>query len=263
LPSDGLIASVYAKSKTYHRKSDPRERYAMISRINRIEKFTPKGKLLDIGCGTGLLLDVAVERGWDVFGLEPAQEGIETISTSVKSRVMQGVLTKGLFETESFDVVVFWSVIEHVINPVELLTIAHDLLKTGGILVIQTPNVDSLSARLFRGQWTSTSFIDHLILWSRESLLKVISNLGFKVIKLQYAGTPFPFGYNFRKQEIQTSGEMSESRKKQKQNQESKQRLLDYFRHMMLRSKACHFLIKNLTNVLHLGDNIEVYAKKT
>lgn len=261
LPSNELIE--YAKSRTYYRKPDQLQRHAMVSRIKKIEKFAPKGKILDVGCGTGWLLDVAAERGWDVFGVEPAQEGIEIIPTRLKNRIIQSVLTKGLFETESFDVVVLWSVIEHTHNPVEVLTIVADLLKKGGLLVIQTPNVDSLNARFFRGYWTSASFIDHLILWSRKSLLKVIGNLGFKVIKLQYAGVPFPLDYNFGKTGTYKPSKNNESQQEPRSKKTSKMRMLDRIRHKTLRSKACHFMIKNMISILHLGGNIEVYAIKT
>lgn len=103
----------------------------------------------------------------------------------------------GRFEDYSpsrrFEVILMLNLIEHVDNPGELLRKAHDVLSPDGIVIIKTPNTDSLDARLFRKRnWGGYHCPRHWVLFNRENLEALVERAGLKVHYFQYTqGAPF------------------------------------------------------------------------
>lgn len=112
--------------------------------LDLIEKFTSHtGKLLDIGSGKGEFLAAARERGWEVSGVEPSANfaiyskekfGIDVINSSLRDKI---------FPDNFFDVVTLNMVLEHIDDPKGLFLIIKKVLKEGGLLYIEVPNMDS------------------------------------------------------------------------------------------------------------------------
>lgn len=112
--------------------------------LKHLAVLQPGGSLLDIGCGRGDFLSRAKEFGWRVSGLEPAQEhaqyGIEKLGIDIQ----RATLEEADFEKASFEVITLWDVIEHVPNPRNTLHRLSQWLKKDGILLLATPNHQSL-----------------------------------------------------------------------------------------------------------------------
>jgi len=109
-------------------------------------KYKKGGKLLDVGCGDGARLQVAFDNGWDVYGLEVSNAAIEKLKkrfnlTDSESHFKNASIRESGFPYASFDAITYWSVLEHVVDPLENLQEASRLLKKGGILAIRVPNV--------------------------------------------------------------------------------------------------------------------------
>ena len=117
--------------------------------LHKLGETDGKGRrLLDIGCAGGAFPVAARDLGFDPVGVEPsrwlADYGRRTYGLDIRN----GILQEGMFPGDSFDVVTLWDVIEHVPDPHQLLTLVNSLLKPGGLLLVNYPDVGSIAARL-------------------------------------------------------------------------------------------------------------------
>jgi len=143
-----------------------------------LPKPKPGQKLLDVGCGNGDYLLVASEVGWNVKGVEPDPKALE-VARSRGLEVMQGSIEEVGQAGELFDVITMSHVIEHVHDPVNFAKLAYQCLKPGGILYIDTPNIESSGARIFGKNWRGIESPRHLVLFSEVGLRTALKNIGF------------------------------------------------------------------------------------
>lgn len=153
------------------------KRHMLQRKLKWIEKKIPaKGRLLDIGAGTGDFLLEAKKRGWKVKGIEPNES----------ARIL--ALEKGLnlspnsedFRSNKFDVITLWHVLEHVPDlKAQIIELEH-LLKKGGLLIIAVPNYKSYDAQYYKEFWAAYDVPRHLWHFSRNSFKHLISGTGFK-----------------------------------------------------------------------------------
>jgi 2-polyprenyl-3-methyl-5-hydroxy-6-metoxy-1,4-benzoquinol methylase len=152
---------------------------AYLERINKISKGS--GRLLDVGSATGHFMEIAKKQGWNVFGME-----ISDYAAGIGRRKGLEIKT-GNFEdfdypNASFDVVTFLDILEHFMNPELAIGKAARILKSGGILVINTPNTDSLLAKVFGKNWHLIAPPGHLSYFNRSNLEKILEKNGLKVV---------------------------------------------------------------------------------
>jgi len=117
-------------------------------RLRLIQRYKPSGKLLEVGCARGDFLSVA-KTVFDVFGVEPNPE-LASESGAV-APVHRDVIERTPWR--DFDVVASFHVIEHVDSPRSFIRASAERLKPGGLMVIETPNIDSLPFRLMKSRW--------------------------------------------------------------------------------------------------------------
>lgn len=162
------------------------------------------GRLLDVGCSTGLFLSAARKAGWQARGVEYSEDSSRVAREVYGLDVVTGALEPGMFEPGSFDVVTFWDVIEHVPDPAHTLGVAAELLAPGGLMVLKTPNVDGLypKASLALAHrldfWRHPEPPGHLFQFSEKTLGRLAAGAGLlprttvhQRIPLSYSfGTP-------------------------------------------------------------------------
>jgi len=125
---------------------DPRRRLDAIAR--EIKADTPR--LLDIGCGQGYVLKHALEKGWNVSGLESSKTWAEKTATLLGVKVWPQRVEEADLPASTCDVVFSDSVIEHLAEPMAMMKFARRVLKPGGIAYFVTPNAQAL-VNHFRG----------------------------------------------------------------------------------------------------------------
>ncbi|GIV83545.1 MAG: hypothetical protein KatS3mg052_0552 [Candidatus Roseilinea sp.] len=114
------------------------------STLDRLQPFKASGKLLDIGCGPGLLLKVALERGYSAHGCD-ISEWATAFARSQGLDVRTGVLQELQYRTGEFDIVVLNHTLEHMPDPLGTLHEVYRILANDGALLVGVPNFASLN----------------------------------------------------------------------------------------------------------------------
>lgn len=135
---------------------------------------------LDIGCATGMLIESMKAEGWDARGVDVCRESAEYGIAHRGVSIFVGTLEEARFPAESFSIIHFSHLIEHVPDPRGFLGEVRRLLAPQGYAIITTPNVDGFQARLFGRGWRS-AIADHLTLFSKRTLGRMVTESGFEV----------------------------------------------------------------------------------
>lgn len=155
--------------------------------LSPLERVRTHGRLLDVGCGIGGLLEVAAELGWTPFATEVSASCCAQLRPRLHDRLHEGELTGAPFAAGSFDAVVLVEVIEHLLDPRDYLAAAHKLLRPGGALLLTTPNVDGSSARLLGSRWRSFAN-EHLCYFGPRTLGALLERTGFRDVRIRCTG---------------------------------------------------------------------------
>lgn len=145
-----------------------------------LNKYTKKGRLLDVGCAAGFFLNVAKKAKWDAQGVEPnkwlANHGKENYGL----KVFAGTLEDAEFKDEEFEVITLWDVIEHMPDPNGSLKEINRIMKPGGTLVVSTPDYSSIFAKIFGRKWWFL-LSHHLFYFTPRTMKMMLEQNGFKV----------------------------------------------------------------------------------
>lgn len=158
------------------------------NRLADIQKRVEGRYFLDIGCSCGCFIDVALEQGLDVYGVEFSSVAIAAATERARSRITQGdvnLLSNKYVKT--FDVITVFDVIEHTLEPIQFLKILRTMLKPKGLLVITTPNTDHFLRSLMGKHWPMLQPFQHVVLFSEKSLYLALKETGYKDIELMPA----------------------------------------------------------------------------
>ncbi len=156
----------------------------------------PRPHLLDIGCGAGQLLALAQARGWRIDGAELSAYAAQHARQTLGVPIHHGDFRMMDLAPGSLDAVTLIHVIEHVRAPVDFLRDAAALLRPGGVLMFDAPNVDSAEARLarrLRQPWRGF-IIEHLYYFRPTLLRRLVADLGLELIAIDgyLPGVPLP-----------------------------------------------------------------------
>jgi SAM-dependent methyltransferase len=166
-------------------------RYGMLKRRWAVERLQSPGRLLDVGCATGIFLHEMQLAGWDAVGVEPNRDAADYAQRRFGLPVHTGTLRQTELPDASFDVITLWDVLEHLHTPWADLVEAHRLLADGGLLVIRIPNLESIGARLFGPCWLGWDLPRHLYFLPRRALVAALSRLGFTVEGVRCVATSY------------------------------------------------------------------------
>jgi len=141
------------------------------------------GTMLDIGCYTGVFLDVAKRRGWQTHGVEPSRWASEK-ARSKGHVVTNAPLQKAGLQPGSFDMVTIWDVIEHLQDPQGQLKLAFDLLKPGGVFGLSTMDAGCMFAKLTGRHWPWYMRM-HFYYFTPASMSRMLRAAGFEVLRVE------------------------------------------------------------------------------
>lgn len=168
----------------------------------KIEKLINdfKGKkILDVGCATGLLLNYLKQKGANVYGVEICTKSCRYAYEKFGITLYNGTLENARYESNFFDIVHFSHLIEHLPDPLNFMNEIYRITKNGGYILVTTPREDSIWAKIFGIKWRSL-IPDHLILFTRQHLISLLTMTGFKPIFIESWGSiPIDSKFKFLK----------------------------------------------------------------
>jgi SAM-dependent methyltransferase len=151
-------------------------------RLNLLALLGKQGRLLDVGCATGYLLEAAQVRGWAPYGVEYATWAAAIAQKKFgHGAIFNGTLEQCSFPENFFDAIVMTDLIEHVRRPQETLLKASKLLKDDGLLLIVTPDTAAFSHHLMGKRWTHYK-PEHFFYFNRRSFQYLANNGGWEII---------------------------------------------------------------------------------
>ncbi len=140
------------------------------------------GRILDVGCGAGFFLQALSEKKWLRYGVEIGVEAASAAANILGSEnIFKGTLVEAKFEGAFFDVVAFWSALEHTNAPRANLIEARRILKPGGTIIVQVPNAASYQAEIFKGDWFALDAPRHRYHFNLQTLKRVLEDTGFEI----------------------------------------------------------------------------------
>jgi SAM-dependent methyltransferase len=146
-----------------------------------------RGRLLDVGCGAGFFLRALDPKTWDPFGVEISRAAAAAAERVIGPlRIFNGTLTQSACEDDYFDVVTFWSALEHTNEPREQMVEARRILKRGGTLIVQVPNAASYQARWFGGDWFALDVPRHRYHFTVATLAGLLRSTGFEIYRTSF-----------------------------------------------------------------------------
>lgn len=165
-------------------------------RVSRWSGFRPGGgSILEIGCGSGLMLAAFRRRGWRVLGLERTEEVAE-IGRRAHGLEIAAIPVQRLSQSSSFDLILLFNVLEHIDDPLSLLKECANRLAPNGRLIIVVPNFSSWQARVAGPRWFHLDVPRHLIHFTPETLRVMLGRAGLRITQWHFASPEHdPYGW--------------------------------------------------------------------
>ena len=155
-------------------------RFVGARRARFLAKGLPQGaRVLDVGCGRGVLLGALADRGCEVHGVELSEEAIQGADPRAHIRIAAH-LADAHFPAEFFDRVIVWHVLEHLPDPRGTLQEIHHILKPGGQVVVAVPNFSSWQARWAGDAWFHLDLPRHLFHFPLSALRRLLTACHFE-----------------------------------------------------------------------------------
>jgi SAM-dependent methyltransferase len=192
-PGPAEIGGYYADDYAPFRPAVEDERWGLMRWMRRrklagrrrmVERYSglATGRILDVGCATGLFLHEMALAGWQADGVEPMASAADYARQRFGLPVFEGMIEDAPYPPASFDVVTFWDVLEHVFSPAHTLHRTAALLRPGGLLAINAPNWDSYERAWFGRYWIGLDPPRHLYVFTRATLTALLEQSGFRVL---------------------------------------------------------------------------------
>ena len=153
------------------------------------------GRVFDVGCFNGGLLDIASDAGWETWGLDYQGPAVEIARAKHPGRIAVGALESYEPPRGDFDVVTGVGVIEHLRQPDALTRFAGKALKPGGLLVVQTPDRGSLPAAVLGRYWPPVAPPEHIWYFNRTNLRRLLGKAGFETLHVRADWRQLRIGY--------------------------------------------------------------------
>ncbi|MEK7389639.1 MAG: class I SAM-dependent methyltransferase [Elusimicrobiota bacterium] len=151
-----------------------------------IHNRVPRGPVLDVGCGRGLLLENLRSLGYESHGLELSETAAWHARHALKLEVATGDFLTSPHEKDRYNAVIFWHTLEHFANPTAAIARAYELLKPGGVLAVAVPNYASWQARLFGRYWFHLDVPRHYTHFGPKTLEALLRRHRLRIVQLDH-----------------------------------------------------------------------------
>jgi 2-polyprenyl-3-methyl-5-hydroxy-6-metoxy-1,4-benzoquinol methylase len=185
LPHGAELHDLYRDMRDEEYLTEEAGRRATARRLlDLVGAHVPAGRLLDVGCGYGLLLDEARRRGYETVGLELSRDGARharSLGLDVREIPLESFSEGSNGDAPGeFDAIILADVLEHLDDPVGAIDRCAGLLRPSGVLCVVTPDPSSSTARLAGARWWGY-LPAHTVLLPRRTLRELISARGLVI----------------------------------------------------------------------------------
>lgn len=228
-------------------------------RYRTIQKYCRKGKLFDLGVGWGHFLYTGRLLDYEVDGIEMAKMPFTYAKKYLKLPVERIDFFDYTSKNNYYDILTMWDVLEHIDNCDKAVEKCATMLKQGGHIVIQVPQIDSFIAKKQRESWQAMG-LDHVNYFSKETITRFLESKGFEVVKIKSSIEVKLFLMYSIFDKIKKKAGSTEATQAERQ---------EYFNKKVSKPKwqlrivvLGHNLLYNLLSALNIGDEMIVIAKK-
>ena len=171
-------------------------RWAGQRHVSFLTRSLPPGaRVLDVGCGRGVVLGGLADRGMQVHGVEISADAMQGADPRAEIRIAPR-LAEADYAADGFDEVLIWHVLEHLHDPHRTLQEVQRILRPGGRLVVAVPNFSSIQARLGGAAWFHLDLPRHLYHFPLSALKRLLGDLGFELVsEHHFSLRQNPFGW--------------------------------------------------------------------
>jgi 2-polyprenyl-3-methyl-5-hydroxy-6-metoxy-1,4-benzoquinol methylase len=175
--------------------------------LKAISEHVGTGHILDIGCSAGFFLDLARQQGWRTAGVDLNQR--EARVAIQKGHEVHNIPLETINFPQLFNAISMWDVFEHVKNGQAFLQSLRTKLTEDGVIFLQIPNFDSLATRILHEKCNMFDGLEHVNLYSPQTITRVAESNGFKIIHLETVISEIPIVANYLNYEDPYLGETS------------------------------------------------------
>lgn len=197
----GYTDSLNAQTGEYHRDKTYIQEEKLFEnifsrRVKEVNKFIKKGKILEVGCSTGLMLSLFQKKGFDITGVEISKKAAE-IAKERGVKVFELPFEKIKF-SEKYNLVIFNHTLEHLKDPLKALEKAKSILTPKGYILMDLPNFDSPLAKFWKKRWEHLLPDEHLWHFTPKSFQVLFKKMDFKILEINRSSGIWDFGNPYK-----------------------------------------------------------------
>lgn len=177
---DSLYQGDYWKNFSFYGAQMETHKNYFQKKIAELKKIKSAGRLLDVGCALGALLEIAEKQGFDAEGIDISDYAVKQCRRS--GLKASQVIVTNLREKSYFDIITAFEVVEHELDPLRTIKKANELLKDNGLLVVTVPDSGTFTSQIMGKYWISYKNKEHLFHFTVKSLRLLLEKGGFKKI---------------------------------------------------------------------------------
>jgi len=203
---DAFVREFY--SKGYYEGDPSRSAYAdyeldkplIVKNMRKFLSFLapkkPNGRLLDVGCAFGYVVELAGKNGYDAFGLDPSHFAVTKARKLVgKDRISETTIGNASYPASSFDVITMFDVFEHLQDPLTDMKKLARLLKKDGVIIIATGDTQSIAAKVMKRRWTFFIPPQHIFFFHKRNVTDLLKRAGLRPVAWHRVGKWLSLGY--------------------------------------------------------------------
>lgn len=175
--SDDYISHTDSKRTLFEKMYQLVKNRALKNKLKLINKYSSKGKILDIGTGTGDFLVVSKDYGWKTTGIEPNEKAKKI----AREKGVHFVENLAAVNDHTYDIITMWHVLEHIPNLEEYILELKRILKPTGTIFIAVPNFNSFDANYYGKFWAAFDVPRHLWHFSKFSIKNLFEKFDFEL----------------------------------------------------------------------------------
>ena len=191
------MSTLYKKSVCNYEDQIPYLIKTYFKLVNDIKRFLPKNpKVLEVGCGNGFFIKTLIDKRFtkNVFGVEPSSKMALEADSTLRSKIKVDVFKSNLFPKNSFDLILCFHTLDHMVDPNEFIKESKAMLRKNGYIIVVVHDTEGLSVKLF-GEKSAIFDIEHIYLFNKETLRRIFVRNNFEVIKVFNLINSYPLNY--------------------------------------------------------------------